>query len=139
MKNNNGFVIELDKECYAGEAVIATCCQFLAKSYVFLEQGDNIRVTLTPKNGIVVENLSKEFKEELLNNTLRYSISRRNKDLREYIVKAALLGAQPRTDTDDLLFSGLQNSSASDYKDDPLGITIPWEEKKVKNKRRIVK
>jgi His-Xaa-Ser system protein HxsD len=139
MKKNNGFVIELDKECYPKEAVIATCCQFLANSYIFLEEKDDIRVTLTPKNGIAIKNLKEKFKEELLNNTLRYNISQRNKDIRDYIVRAALFGVQSRAGADDLLLSGLQDGSASDWKDDPLGIAIPCEEKQVKKKGRVAK
>lgn len=136
MSKNNSIAIKLDKEYYPREAILTTCCQFLKDSYIFLKrERENISVLLTPKKGAESGNLRDKFKHELFNNALRYNISQRNKNLREHIIKTALFCSEPREGRDDFLFKNLEGTQTEDWKDDPLGIAIPWEEKHAKTKR----
>ena len=135
-RKTDTFAIKLDKDYYPKEAVLTTCCQFLKDNYIFLKNdGCGIDVILTPKKCAESKNIEYEFRDELFNNALRYNISQRNKNMRECIVKTALFCSQPRGDSDDFLFQDLEGAQAQDWKDDPLGIAIPWEEKQTKAKR----
>jgi His-Xaa-Ser system protein HxsD len=143
MTKNSGVQIRLDGAYYPKEAVISTCCQFLADNYVFLEKAgsSDIKVTLAPKGnaGKASKLLREIFQSELMSNTLRYNVSLRNKDLRDYIIKSALVfsqgsGAQSSSALADLEKDSKKYLAAQgdDWKDDPLGIAVPWEDKKKK-------
>lgn len=134
MKKSKKVSIDLSQEYYPKEAVIITCCQFLRDNYVFLEKRKDIRVMLTPKKAGGLQKIEREFRNELINNTLRYYISQKNKGIREYIVKTALFCSQPEEAADDLLLKELEGAQAAGWQEDPLGIAIPWEEKNRKNK-----
>lgn len=125
-------VIRLDSDCYPKEAILATCYRFIDNNYIFLEreQGPRkkIRVSITPKHAKNVVNLEREFKNELVNNSLRCKIAEKNKKLREYIVKTALFFSQPKETIDSLLFED-SGKKERDWEKDPLEIAIPWEEK----------
>ena len=151
MANNKKVEIILESEHYPKEAVVTTCCQFLQDGYVFLSRAprskNDIKVTLTPKQGSSLT--AEEFKNELMHNALRYNIAQRNKDIREYIIKTALLYAQNvksaqgassvETTQDSTPAKKYVEPGEEDWKEDPLGIAIPWEEKGKKKKAKIKK
>jgi len=114
---------------YPLEVILSTAYLFIDRAYVFLQtKGDNIEVSLKGKKKISLKQLEAikgEFYNELLNCALRLKIAKRNKDIRQYIVQQALFSAA----------SDLVDSSPNldaDYKDDPLGIAVPWEEQEKK-------
>ncbi|MDD4907705.1 MAG: hypothetical protein PHJ00_01425 [Candidatus Omnitrophica bacterium] len=142
MGKNTSIEMKLDAACYPKEAVISTCCQFLADNYVFLEKAgsaDDIKVTLTPKEGAgrSARQIKEVFQNALVSNALRYNVSQKNKDLRDYIIKSALVFSQGSAVKSGSALADLEKDSkkylaaqGDDWKDDPLGIAIPWEEKK---------
>jgi len=130
-KSENKIVISVNPKLYPLESVYGAAYVFLDRAYVFLD-GDSkkeIYVHLKGKKKLTdgdMENLADEFLNELLNYSLRYQISKDNRQIREYIVGAALIGA---------LGENIDKSMKSDEKDwkkDPLGIAVPWEEKYAK-------
>ncbi|MBU2579530.1 His-Xaa-Ser system protein HxsD [Patescibacteria group bacterium] len=133
----NQITFFLDNKIYPLEAIYSTAHVFLDRAYVFLDENSEkkIIVNLKGKKKISSEKLKElygEFCNELLNYLLRVKIAERNKKVRDFVVGTALVSASP-------MFGLSQNSSGDNYKDDPLGIAVPWEEKyegdKVKKKK----
>jgi len=130
----------VDTNIYSMEAVYAASYAFIDKAYVYLS-GDPrsvVKIRLKPKVKGDFYFTRGEFMNELLNAALRVRISERNKQVREYIVGTALLGAtgevpsiaRPSNQADRsdeyVNFSGVVDNA---WEDDPLGIAVPWEEK----------
>lgn len=158
--NTKSVELVLNPKIYPLEAIYAASYAFIDKLYIFLDGDPNskIKIKLTPKtaNSSLNQNsnsLKEEFLNELVNHTLRYQISKENKNLREFILGTALLGSLGKlnpskdffTDKDsineeldkvqdrDETFS---NESETAF-DDPLGIAVPWEEKFKPHKKRV--
>ena len=82
-----------------------------------------ISVKVKGKENLSRKSLNKlegDFLNELLNQGLRYKISKQNKRIREYIVGMALLGSVGKEETEE---------DEEDWQEDPMGIAVPWEEK----------
>lgn len=146
MKKNNSLIIKVNTEYYPKEAIITTCCQYLKDNYIFLEKlprsNGYTKVTLTPKEVKRIgkfKRVKEEFKNELINNTLRYNIAQKNKNIREYVIRSALFFSQPKKTQDNFLLQNLEKTQTQNWKEDPLGIAIPWEEKHKKRKQRFKK
>ncbi len=127
-KSENKIVISVDPNLYSLNSIYGTAYVFLDRAYIYLDGDANkeIYVNLKGKEKLTreeMENLADEFLNELLNYSLRDQISKNNCKIREYIVGAALIGTSGES----------VNKSAEleeeDWKKDPLGIAIPWEEK----------
>jgi len=99
-------IFTINPRRYPQEAIYTTCYVFLDRFYIFLDEKDSkIQVSLKPKEGIKL-NLNAchgEFMNELLNNTLRLMISKRNQKIREMVVKEALFFSQPKAEINRLL------------------------------------
>lgn len=126
--------IRLDTRTYPLEAILNACYVFLDRAYIFLrsELSDHtIDVSFSSKKTLsskVFRELTGDFQNELLHAALRFFISQKNKNIREYIVGRALFSALsqgPQTD-----------QQTRSYKRDPLGIAIPWEKKYGKKKKK---
>ncbi len=102
-KNKEEAVFYLNSSVYPLEAILATCYVFLEDFYFFLDKSKGkIKVALRSK-GKKNKNLSSfqgKFMNELLNNSLRYKISKRNQKIREYVVKTALFFSQDKDKID---------------------------------------
>jgi His-Xaa-Ser system protein HxsD len=114
---------DVDLEAYSLEAVYGASYIFMDRYYLSMERPGKkiLKVTIQPKEG-AVENpaaLEGEFKNELLNQSLREMIAAKNAKLREYIIGRALYGAETTTEA----------GGGKGYTDDPLGIAVPWEQK----------
>jgi len=156
-KNNfmDELIISVNTKTYPLEAILGASYVFINKAYIFLD-GDpekkiDIKLTLKPESLNYFQNikeLKKEFLNELLNFSWRHQISKDNKQLREYIVGAALLGATGGTniyqrtgssiaedavkvidDKAKTITEAIADNKIEDSFDDPLGIAVPWEEK----------
>ncbi len=158
-KNGNVIQISIDAAVYPLEAIQAAAYTFTDRAYVRIvrKMKNTTVVSFKPKGpGSAV--LSDEFHNELLHEALRLRVSQSNQKIREYIVTKALVSsqvpsamppasggeescpacesqskAQPtpvdaglEKEIEDLL-SKIEKSGSK--KDDPLGITIPWEKK----------
>lgn len=126
--------INLNSKIYPLEAILNACYTFIDRAYIFLDtdsKGNQIKVSIKPKNKLPekqLEVLKGEFMNELLHSVLRYTVSKNNKKIREYIIGRALYSALP---TPDLITA----DEKLDYQEDPLGIAIPWEEKYGRKKK----
>ena len=128
---------QLSCKIYPFEAVLNASYTFIDRVYIFLDSNlkeDKVIVSFKEKQKLSpkkLEDLRGEFMNELLHCVLRYKISKNNKKIREYIVGRALYSALPLPMEEALLG---EDSGKLDYQEDPLGITIPWEEKHGKKK-----
>lgn len=137
----NQIVFRLNSKNYPLEAVLNAAYVFIDKVYVYLdgEPEKEICISLKSKNEldkIQLEALRGEFLNELLNYLVRIQIAKQNKKIREFIVGSALVHG---LGTDLLPNENIDDSSKGEWKSDPLGIAVPWEdkyEKKSKPKKR---
>ncbi|MCX6762360.1 MAG: His-Xaa-Ser system protein HxsD [Candidatus Moranbacteria bacterium] len=134
----NQIVFSLNAKNYPKEVIFSTAYVFLDRAYIYLD-GDpekEIEVFLKGKESLSksqLESLRGEFLNELLNYLLRVEVAQGNQKIREYIVASALVASLPS----DLLDQSTQTEAeSSDWKEDPLGIAVPWEEK---NKKKSTK
>ncbi|MCX5784015.1 MAG: His-Xaa-Ser system protein HxsD [Elusimicrobia bacterium] len=140
----NQISIIVDGKIYPLEAVKAAAYTFSDRAYAQIKSkpGKRFEVTLSPKELAKIKNLSGEFLNELLHHAIRLKITASNQKLREYIITQALCSAQPSQDIpkpvkaqilDKKLEKEIEKLLAEtenmDYKKDPLGIAVPWEEK----------
>jgi len=145
MKNNisidvskNQVSISVDPKIYDLEVVFGAAYVYLERAYIYLD-GDtkgNILVYLKGKeklNKKQLENLGGDFCNELINYSLRYQISKRNKKIREYIVSRALIGALGENGPEEFQEDDAEEETNEEWKEDSLGIAVPWEEKYTKD------
>jgi len=140
-EKNNQVIFSLNPNFYSIEAVYAAAYVFVDRAYIYLD-GDpqkEIVVSLKGKRRLgknELDSLKGEFLNELLDYLLRVQISQKNQKIREYIVASVLLSVLPQGSSPDCDGS----EEADDWKNDPLGIAVPWEEKcqekKVKTKKK---
>lgn len=128
--NKNQVFLKINPEFYPLEAIYGAAYVFLDRTYIRLD-GDpkkEVSVFLKGKEKLTkrqLENLAGEFYNELLNYALRNKISEANRKIREVIVSQALLGAIGAVEEEELEVEGEE----PEWKKDPLGIAVPWEEK----------
>lgn len=133
--DNHAIKISLNSKVYDLEAVLNASHAFIERAYIFLDSdssGKQLKVRIKPKKRLpakALNSLRDEFMNELLQSLLRYKISKNNKKIREYIIGRALYSMVSVSDS-------LGPEDKLDYKDDPLGIAVPWEKKYGKNKKR---
>ena len=137
-KKKNELVIFLNPKIYPLEAIYGSCYVFIDRAYLFLDGNPEkeIKVFIKGKKELNPKELKKlagEFKNELLNYTLRLSIAKNTKKIRETIVERALFSVLPHEEE----LTKIDEPEQIDKKtieDDPLGIAVPWEEKYGKKK-----
>jgi len=120
--------INVNSKIYSLSAIYGAAYIFIDKAYIFLD-GDpksKIEVFLKPKLEMKKDEFNQligDFKNELLNYSLREQIVRSNQSIREMIIAQALLS--PLYDT----FSEfVEEPNKDEESEDPLGITKTWEE-----------
>lgn len=126
-KQENSLVFQINPLIYPPEAIYLTCLAFIDRAFLFLDGNPKKEVFITIKGkkkltGKELKNLAGEFNNELLNAMTRITLGKRNQKIREYIISRALLSALGESDIEDA-------QEESQYKKDPLGIAVPWEEK----------
>lgn len=144
--------LSVHKTLYPNEVLYGTAFAFLDRCYVHLdvEDADRIRVELTPRPGsaLTAAELAGEFKNELVNQALRFKLAKQTEKVRTMIVGRAIGEAIPdeapasqsprAPQVPDLppevarLLA--EEDDGLDFLDDPLGIAVPWEEKYGKKK-----
>ena len=135
-KINNTIKTTIDARVYPLEAIYGAAYVFLDKAYLRLDGDPKSEIIVTIKgkkklNQTELKKIAGEFYNELLNYSLRYQISKRNKRIREYIVGSALLGSLPKKQTEDKE----DKEDKEDWQKDPLKIADHWEEKYTKKKK----
>jgi His-Xaa-Ser system protein HxsD len=121
---------DVDESVYPLEAIYGGSYLFVDRCFVFLSRPGprvvNVRLTsrgaATPAE---LDALGGEFLNELLSQAARLRLSQATARIREYYTAAALRAAAAAPSVDDLL----AELDAEELGDDPLEITVPWEEK----------
>ncbi|MGM5481849.1 MAG: His-Xaa-Ser system protein HxsD [Nanobdellota archaeon] len=123
--------IFLDKELYPKDVLHTTAYVFLEKAYIFLKKGkDNeIIVELEPKNNKDAKQLSKEFKNQLINYAHHMQMNEKNKEVKKKLLQEIF--AYNFIDNEEESFEF--DFEQEDDIEDPEGILVPWEEKYNKN------
>lgn len=121
-------VMQVDTKVYPLDAIYATSCVFIDKAYIFLNnyKEKQLKIEFRPKEGTseqVLEEIKREFGNELLNYLHRIGVAKNNKKVREQIVQRALYSS-----IGDSLLGDDEKSEDKNRKDDPLGIRNPWNE-----------
>jgi len=135
----NKMSFKVSQDAFTRNVLLRTCHCFGRMYYteLDLDGNGNFRVTLQSKNGDAIENpdaTQGEFRNHLVNESLRDELMTKAKTVKEIIVARALFGAagppivdMPGFDQEDDF--GFIEDEMGDYLDDPLGIAVPWEEK----------
>jgi len=121
---------DVDETVYPLEAIYGGAYLFVDRCFVFLSrprpQVVNVRLTsrgaATPAE---LDVLGGEFANEILSQATRLRLSQATARIREYYTAAALRAAASAPSVDDLL----AELDAEELGDDPLEISVPWEEK----------
>ncbi len=130
--------IVVDKNIYPLEAIYGASYVFVDRCYIFLDSltKRKISIVFRPKNKNSfkqLEKISQEFFNELLNYSLRIYLTKQNKKIKERVIEQALFSAIGGKEKVEEENCGCEdNDLFYNYKDDPLGIAIPWEEKYLK-------
>ncbi len=152
-----GKVVKLNPLFYPPEVIYSASYVLLEKAYFTFDGDPNkeVEVTIVPKEGFNVEDISDEFNDELVTYLEYKNNYERNKDIRHVILKKALesIPFQQTTssssnddslkgkemeeiDEEDLFDSADDDLSYLD--EDPMDIAVPWEEKYAKDKEQEV-
>ena len=121
---------DVDESVYPLEAIYGGAYLFVDRCFVFLSrpkpQVVTVRLTSrAPATSAELEVLAGEFMNELLSQATRLRLSQATARIREYYTAAALRAAASAPSVDDLL----AELDAEELGDDPLEISVPWEEK----------
>ena len=123
-QNKLRFTIDLG--AYELESVYQAAYAMLDRLYFFFDKksAGTLVAEIKPKMKLSaggLEALKGEFFNELLNSELRMTVARRTRKIREALIAQALIGA---------------TAEKADYTKDPLGISLPWEEKYGRKKKK---
>jgi His-Xaa-Ser system protein HxsD len=133
--NKNQIIFYLSPKVYSLEVIYSAANSFLNRAYVLLDCDSDKKIKVELKGKVELskkqlEALAGEFCNEILNCLLRAEITKSNQKLREYVVASALVSS---------LSAGLagvdEEVSQGDWREDPLGISVPWEKKFKKAKK----
>jgi len=147
--------IKIDLRVYPLECVYAAAYTFSRDAFVRLKKarGGSLVAGLEAKNEKLraERDLLGEFQNELLHHAFRLKVASANQALRERIVLQALVSAQPRAaessggapvldaELEKEIEKLLKEAENENYKDDPLGIAVPWgKSKNAKQAKRKV-
>ena len=119
----------IDEQVYPRDALLGTAYLFIDRCYVLLTRPADAKVgvrlrTKADADPATLEALAGEFANELLNQVLRHRIGESTRTIREYYMARAFF-TDPATSTIDALLAELD---AEELADDPLEISVPWEE-----------
>lgn len=119
----------LDEALYPRDAIYGAAYLFVDRCFLFLTRpaDDKVEVRLKPKEGEGNELLGKlagEFANELLNQVVRIRVGESTAQIREYYMAKAFFADTNQTSIDALL----AELDAEELEEDPLEISVPWEE-----------
>lgn len=126
-KKEGHVTVTVNPRIYPLDVVYSAAYTFLDKAYVLID-GDpqkELKVELKPKGDCSLENLGREFNNELLNYAFFKKRADENKEVRTAIIQRALLTNDPSV-VEEFLD---EDADDEEYLEDPKGIAVPWEEK----------
>lgn len=142
---NNKLDILVSTKIYSLDSIITAAYTFIDRAYILLdyEKNGDIKITFKARDRVSAgkfRELSGEFENELLHQSLRVRLAKSNKKIREMIIGQALFTIEPGKEEEleieeeleqelkDIL-ADTDDEGDHDYLEDPLGIAVPWEEK----------
>ena len=139
INNKEGFVsVSVNPRIYSMDIIYSAAYVLIEKAYIVLDgdPDEEVLVEIRAKEkNVKLEDLGREFNNELITYALYKSQVEKNKNVRDAIVQRALLTNQQESEFD---FSDNESEQPSEesedfddgdsYLDDPLGIAKPWEE-----------
>ena len=133
--------IKLKTGIYPIEAIISGCYEYLDEAYFFLDGNPEKQIELTvelkkpPKFKLTEKEICNELVNKILYYALRLKISKANKAITEMIVNRAIYASIVSPSGEKRNISNTKEIGRKTiFPDDPLGISVPWEEKFGKNK-----
>ena len=120
-------IVSVNPKIYSLDVVYSAGYVLMDRAYVVID-GDpeeEIIVELRPKKRDDLEILGRDFNNELINYAVYKSQSEANREVKETIVKRALLTNVGEEEAEEKE----EDFEDESYLDDPEGIAIPWEEK----------
>lgn len=119
----------LDEALYPRDAVYGAAYLFVDRCFVFLSRpaDDQVEVRLKPKPDAAIQDLgvlAGEFANELLNQVVRIRVGESTAQIREYYMAKAFFADSNQTSIDALL----AELDDEELEEDPLEISVPWEE-----------
>lgn len=132
VRKANSVEVTLDETVFPRPAGLAAAYRFIDRCYVLIETrpGKRLSVRLEGKEPLspaALAAIAGEFRNELLHQLMRHEVAERTDSLRAAIVGRALLSADPVLAAETA--SPIALADPLDFRDDPLGIAVPWEEK----------
>jgi len=140
-------VIKFHKSLYSTDALFGTAFVFLDRCYVHCDMADadHVEVVLVPRSESKwsLAELAGEFKNEMVNQALRFKLAKQTEKVRTMIVGRAIgesipeegnaqggpvANAVPELPPEVAKLLSEEEESL-DFLDDPFGIAVPWEEK----------
>ena len=118
-KEQNYVLVNINPKFFPLEVIYSALYIFLDKAYAVVDGDPAIQVIveLKPKKESNLEELGREFNNELLSYANYSEMSKKNQKIREILLSRALLpAAKPEIKPEEEF-------------EDPEGIAIPWEEK----------
>lgn len=125
----NGAAFTIDDNLYPLDAIYGAAYLFIDRCYIYLSRPSEGKVEVHLKvkpdqSPIRNEDLSGEFCNELLNQTLRVRIGESTAKIREYYMARAFVSHPAQASIDALL----AELDAEELEDDDLEISVPWED-----------
>lgn len=119
----------LSEDIYPRDAIYGAAYLFVDRCFMFLTRpgDDQVEVRLKPKEATDSDGLTKlagEFANELLNQVVRLRVGESTAQIREYYMAKAFFADANQTSIDALL----AELDAEEMEEDPLEISVPWEE-----------
>jgi His-Xaa-Ser system protein HxsD len=147
-ESDNYLVVNLNLRIFSIDVIFSAMYIFMDKSYLVIT-GDptkEVFIEIRPKEkNVDLEELGRNFNNELLNYAVYFMQSERNKEVKNTIIKKALFSNDSSCQNENAASeakdeaypgyngdSGVQDGNEFDnlsYKDDPLGISKSWDEK----------
>lgn len=120
-------VLYFNKSLYPKEAIMKAAYHFIDRCFIHVGvNSDEYIVTVSSKKGFVIEDLSNEFFNELLAQTVRYQVYQQTHTLREILMARAMSSTITGSSSE------LEASPMPDQIDNLENILMDWFEKNEK-------
>lgn len=144
-KKDGCILISVNPKFYPVDVVMSVAYIFTDKNYILVDgdPSEEIIVEIHPKeNTVELENIGREFNNELINYASYAIQAIKNSKIREAIMKRVTMTNAPKLDNASVTNQEVSDEAKLDTDfddeefefDDPEGIAIPWEEKYGKDK-----
>jgi His-Xaa-Ser system protein HxsD len=129
--------LSLDSDLYPRDALYAAAYVFLDRAYLLLDRSDDRFIVhirgKEPLDEPTLRAMAGELENELLAQTLRQRVVKANQRIIESVTTLAIAGAAGGLHDDDTASDHddqQQHDDSTEFLDDPLEISKPWEPKK---------